>query len=151
VGAESLARLGGLDLLVSASLAEEGVRIELGGADAEWLSAQAEEVHQAFEDLLRRMLRTPNGEAIPVSVDCRGRRGAREGELRSLALAAALAVRRTGRPVELDPLPPTERRVIHLALAGEVDLVTESRGAERDRRLEIRLRDPETAGEGQIR
>ena len=124
--------------------------MELGGTDAGWLATQPGEALQAFEDILRRMLRTPAGEAILASVDCRGRREAREGELRSLALAAALAVRRSGRPVELDPLPPTERRVIHLVLAGEADLVTESRGEDRERRLEIRLRDPRPESANQM-
>ena len=121
---------------------QDEVQVDLSGADAAWLAGEGAEALRALEDLVRRMARTPAGESIPVTVDCLGRRGEREGELRSLALAAATAVRRTGRPVELDPLPPQERRVIHLALAEEPDLVTESRGEDRERRLEIRLRAP---------
>jgi spoIIIJ-associated protein len=140
--AEALIGLAALDLEVRVGRTRDEVQVDLLGADAAWLAGAGAEALRAFEDLVRRMARTPAGESIPVTVDCLGRRSEREGELRSLALAAATAVRRTGRPVELDPLPPQERRVIHLALAEEPDLVTESRGDDRERRLEIRLRAP---------
>lgn len=139
---EAVVRLAALDLEVRVGRTRDEVQVDLSGVDAAWLAGEGAEALRALEDLVRRMARTSAGEAIPVAVDCLGRRVEREGELRSLALAAATAVRRTGRPVELDPLPPQERRVIHLALADETDLVTESRGEDRERRLEIRLRAP---------
>lgn len=140
--AEALVRLAALDVTVQVRQGREEIRVDLGGSEAAWLAGEGAEALHALEDLLRRMARTAEGETIPVVLDSLGRRSEREGELRSLALAAAAAVRRTGRPVELDPLPPHERRVIHLALAEEPDLVTESRGEDRDRRLEIRPRVP---------
>lgn len=138
--AEAAARLGAFDVELAVLLAAEEVRVEIRGRDAEWLAGRGAEELEAFEDLVRRMARAADGAGIPVVIDPLGLRGEREGELRSLALAAAAAVRRTGRPVELDPLPAAERRVIHLALAGVEDLATESRGEGAERRLEIRPR-----------
>ena len=50
--------------------------------------------------------------------------------LRSLDLANKLAekVRSSGRPVEMDPMSPGERRVVHVALAEQADLETRSEG-----------------------
>lgn len=138
--AQALIALLAADLAPRAELGKGRVRVVLEGPDADWLVGQGPELLGAFEELLRRMLRTPDGRLVPVEADCRGVREERAGELRSLAIAAATAVRRTGRPVLLDPLPPAERRLIHLALADAADLETESLGHGREKPLEIRLR-----------
>ena len=144
------ARLGGLDLALDVAVVSEEVRVELRGPDAEWLAGRGLETLEALEDVIRRASRGVDGAAIPVVLDPLGLRGEREGELRSLALAAAAAVRKTGRPIDLDPLPAAERRVIHLVLADCGDLVTESRGEGRERRIEIRLRAAEPGESPQI-
>lgn len=138
--AETLLRLAGLAVEVDARVGRGRVQVRLEGTDATWLAERGPEPFEALEMLVKRMASTDGGESIPLAIDPPGGRDEREGELRSLALAAAQAVRRTGRAVELDPLPSRDRRVIHLALAEEVDLVTESRGEGRERRIEIRLR-----------
>ena len=138
--AETLLRLAGLAVEVEARVGRGRVQVRLEGTDATWLAERGPEPFEALEMLVKRMASTDGGESIPLAIDPPGGRDEREGELRSLALAAAQAVRRTGRAVELDPLPSRDRRVIHLALAEEVDLVTESRGEGRERRIEIRLR-----------
>lgn len=142
--AEALLRLAGLAVEVDARVGRGRVQVRLEGRDATWLAERGPEPFEALEMLVKRMASTGGGESIPLAIEPPGGREEREGELRSLALAAAQAVRRTGRAVELDPLPSRDRRVIHLALAEEVDLVTESRGAGRERRIEIRLRQGES-------
>ena len=66
-------------------------------------------------------------------VDVGGFKARREKSLRRLARRTAEQALRTGRTVVLEPMPPHERRIIHLALRDHPDVVTESVG-ERDHR-----------------
>ncbi len=129
------------DLAPRAELGEGRIGVVLEGPDTDWFAGQGPELLAAFEELLRRMLRTDDGRLVPVEADCRGVREERAGELRSLAAAAAAAVRRTGRPVVLDPLPPAERRIVHLTLADAADVETESLGHGREKPVEVRRRE----------
>ena len=63
----------------------------------------------------------------------------RKNELIELALKAAKKVRRTKKTVILEPMPANERRIIHLQLAEQPDIVTESIGQEPERKVMIRL------------
>ncbi|MFQ5875195.1 MAG: RNA-binding cell elongation regulator Jag/EloR [Dehalococcoidia bacterium] len=74
----------------------------------------------------------------PVSLDVEGYRERRHKALRSLALRLAERVRNSGRPFTLEPMPASERRVIHLALAQNKHVVTESTGYGDDRKVSIR-------------
>jgi spoIIIJ-associated protein len=70
---------------------------------------------------------------VHLVVDVGGFKARREKSLHRLAHRTAEQARRTGRTVVLEPMPPHERRIIHLALRDHPDVVTESIG-ERDRR-----------------
>ena len=59
---------------------------------------------------------------------------------RGIARFAAQQVRKNDRPFTFGVLNSTERRVIHLTLQVEEDLLTESVGQGRDRRLQVRLK-----------
>jgi len=50
----------------------------------------------------------------------------------------AAGVVRSGRPVTLEPMQPYERRAVHLALADDPSVSTESTGADAERRVTIR-------------
>jgi len=63
----------------------------------------------------------------------------RKNELMELALQSAKKVRRSKKAVILEPMPAHERRIIHLKLAEQPDIVTESIGEEPERRVMIRL------------
>lgn len=70
-------------------------------------------------------------------VDVEGYKARREVSLRSLAKRMADQVRRTERPVVLEPMPPNERRIIHVALRDDVDVYTESTGEDDKRKVQI--------------
>jgi spoIIIJ-associated protein len=63
-----------------------------------------------------------------IEVDTEHYRARRRGQLVAQARRAAEEVRETGEPVILDPMPASERRVIHLTLKDHPDLYTESEG-----------------------
>ena len=71
------------------------------------------------------------------TVDVDGYKQRREQELLAMAAAAAAEARETGAMVELQPLPPAERRIIHLNLSGFNGIETESTGVGAARRVQI--------------
>jgi len=75
---------------------------------------------------------------VRVNVDVGGYKRRRDERLREGAFAAAAAVRRSGHPVELEPMSAAERRVVHMALAEEPDVMTESSGEGPSRRVVVK-------------
>jgi spoIIIJ-associated protein len=80
------------------------------------------------------------GQRERVIVDAEGYRERREENLRSLAQRVAQQVRRSRAAVALEAMPPNERRIIHMELAEEEDLSTESSGEGEQRRVVISLK-----------
>ncbi len=71
-------------------------------------------------------------------VDVAGYRRRREQSLKSLALHMAERVRTTKQIMTLEPMPPNERRIVHLALAEDSTVITESIGEGENRKVVIR-------------
>ncbi len=80
------------------------------------------------------------GEWTRVAVNIGDYRQKREEVLRRMALSAAWKVKFSGEPVFLPPLSSLERRMIHLALADHVDVVSESEGEGESRRVVVKPR-----------
>lgn len=70
-------------------------------------------------------------------IDVEGYRRRREQSLRKLALSMAERVKATGQTVTLEPMPPNERRIVHLALAKDSAIITESIGEGENRKVVI--------------
>lgn len=77
-----------------------------------------------------------------IGIDIAGYRRRREEALKGLALRMAERVKQTGQPVTLEPMPPNERRIVHLALAKDPQVVTHSIGEGESRKVSISLRRP---------
>jgi len=75
-----------------------------------------------------------------VIVDVEGYRSRREESLVGLAERVARQVARSQRPVVLDPMPPNERRIIHLALRSHPEVATQSSGEGNQRRITVEPR-----------
>ena len=129
----------GFDLAVSSTWTDEGCSIDLSGADAHFALAENGELLDAFEILLFQIYGRELDREHRFIVDAEGFRLTRKAELQAMARFAADQVRKNGRPFTFGVLNSTERRVIHLTLQQEDDLFTESVGAGRDRRLQVRL------------
>ncbi len=76
----------------------------------------------------------------PFQVDVEGYRRRREEWLRDLAFRMADPVRARGRPIILEPMPPNERRIVHLTLAKDPTVATESVGEGERRKVAISVR-----------
>jgi spoIIIJ-associated protein len=129
----------GLDLKVTGEWTDEGCCLDLNGEDAHYALAENGELLDAFEVVLFQIYGRELDRSQRFVVDADGFRKNRKAELHAMARFAADQVRKNGRPFTFGVLNSTERRIIHLRLQEEDDLLTESIGDGRDRRLQVRL------------
>jgi spoIIIJ-associated protein len=113
---------------------EDVVCVNLTGPDRPLLLSNAASVLNSLEYLLNKVFRTGKGEKIQsITLDCDKYRQHREAELVLLAKMASEKVIAQGRPLNLQPMIPRERRIVHLALA-EIEGVRSESGGEGDNR-----------------
>lgn len=72
-----------------------------------------------------------------IIIDVEGYRARREESLVGLAQRVARQVARNRRPISLEPMPPNERRVVHVALRDDPNVTTQSSGEAALRRVTI--------------
>ncbi|MFL5758856.1 MAG: RNA-binding cell elongation regulator Jag/EloR [Thermomicrobiales bacterium] len=77
------------------------------------------------------------GDWTRVIIDVEGYRSRREEALVGLAERVARQVARSRRPIVLEPMPPNERRIVHLTLRGNPEVTTESNGEGNLRRITV--------------
>jgi spoIIIJ-associated protein len=128
------------DVRASGSESETGCLLSIEGADTGLLLNQGGELLDALQHIVNQAYgRTlPRGKRIVC--DANNYRATRESELRAMADHAARQVRATSAAFVFGPMDASERRVIHLSLADEEDLVTESVGEGNSRRLRVVLK-----------
>ena len=130
----------GFNLTVNPTWTSEGCRLDLNGDDVPFLLSENGEMLDAFETLLFQIYGRELEKQHRFICDADGFRQTRKAELQAMARFAAQNVRKTGRSFTFGVLNSTERRVIHLTLQVEEDLITESVGGGRDRRLQVSLK-----------
>jgi len=91
----------------------------------------------AVQHLAQRIVFPDGPSAVRVVIDADGYRERRAQVLKDDADDAAQEALESGGPVELDPMPPWERRVIHEHLRERGDVETHSEGAEPERYLVV--------------
>lgn len=134
----SLLALAELEMEFAVLQGEDRLEIELWGADEERVTDRYGRLLHAFEHLLPRLVRGETGEGVPCRVDCGNFREIREEQLRDLAQRTASEVARRGRPRTLAPMRPDERRIVHLTLADDPSVMTESHGQGLLKRVQVR-------------
>jgi spoIIIJ-associated protein len=136
----SILESAGFDVRASASESDLGCLLSIEGGDSGLLLNQGGELLDALQQILNQAY----GRALPkgqrIICDANNYRAARESELRAMADHAARQVRSTSAAFVFGPMEASERRVIHLSLADEVDLITESIGEGNGRRLRVSLK-----------
>ncbi|HEU5344211.1 MAG TPA: RNA-binding cell elongation regulator Jag/EloR [Ktedonobacterales bacterium] len=94
----------------------------------------------ALQFVVNMIVSKQAGRRERVIVDAQNYRERREANLRQMAQRVANQVRQSGAPVMLEAMPPNERRIIHMALAENDDIATESTGEGEQRRVVVSLR-----------
>jgi spoIIIJ-associated protein len=117
---------------------EEGViHINLAGADRPALLSNSASLLNNIEDLLNKVFHSGKDDAHGIGLDSDQYRQHREAELVLLAQMASQKVMSLRKPLNLQPMIPRERRIVHLALAGIEGVRTESNGEGDSRSITI--------------
>ncbi len=95
---------------------------------------------QVLQYMINLMVSRRLKRGVRVNVDVTRYKKRREEELKKLALKTAELVKQTRRSVTLEPMPASERRIIHLTLRGDPEIITRSEGEGEERRITISYR-----------
>lgn len=119
--------------------ADEPARVVLDvhGPDTGTLIGHRGETLAALQHITRLIVGQQLAKRVRLIVDVEGFKSRREESLRRLAQRMAEQAVRTGRTVTLEPMPPNERRIIHLALRDHPQVSTESVGEGERRKVTI--------------
>lgn len=118
---------------------DEAVLVDITGDDLGLLVGPRGATLSAIEELVRTVVQRQNdGHGIRIRVDVAGYRAKRREALAAFALEIAAKVRETGREQVLEPMPASDRKVVHDAVAVLDGVDTGSEGEEPRRRVVMR-------------
>ena len=126
---------------------EEGcVNVELGGDEMGLLIGKRGQTLDSIQYLVSIVVNKENEKYMRVKVDTEDYRKRRKETLESLAKNIAYKVKRSKRPVSLEPMNPYERRIIHSALQNDKFVATRSEGEEPFRHVIVYLKNDYRSG-----
>ena len=130
-----------MNMEVNIDVKKEGneINIELSGDDMGVLIGKRGQTLDSLQYLTSLVVNKGTSEYIRVKVDTEDYRKRRKETLENLAKNLAYKVKRTKKPVSLEPMNPYERRVIHSALQNDKYVSTHSEGEEPYRKVVITL------------
>lgn len=114
--------------------------VDLSGDEMGVLIGKRGQTLDSLQYLLSLVVNKEAGDYIRVKVDTENYRERRRETLENLAKNIAYKVKRTKRPVSLEPMNPYERRIIHSALQNDKYVTTHSEGEEPFRRVVVTLK-----------
>ena len=114
--------------------------IDLSGDDMGVLIGKRGATLDSVQYLTSLVVNKGEGEYIRVKVDTENYRDRRKQTLENLAKNISYKVKRTRRPVSLEPMNPYERRIIHSALQNDRYVTTHSEGDEPYRKVVVTLK-----------
>ena len=119
---------------------EKTLDIDLSGDEMGVLIGKRGQTLDSLQYLVSLVINKGNEDYIRVKVDTENYRQRRKETLENLAKNIAYKVKRTKRPVSLEPMNPYERRIIHSALQSDKYVTTHSEGEEPFRRVVVTLK-----------
>lgn len=119
---------------------EGSLNIDLVGDDMGVLIGKRGATLDSLQYLVSLVVNRDTDGYMRVKVDTENYRARRKETLENLARNIAYKVKRTKRPVSLEPMNPYERRIIHSALQGDKFVTTHSEGDEPYRRVVVTLK-----------
>ena len=127
----------GLRATVDIDETDAEIRATVNGDELGLLIGKHGSTIDALQHIAFRAAFLGASERKQVTVDAAGYRERREHALHRMADRAAAEALRYDRPVELEPMRATERKIVHTYLSERADVETHSEGDEPDRRLVI--------------
>jgi spoIIIJ-associated protein len=125
---QSVVKAMGVELTTRIEDSPEGTRINLEGDDGGVLIRRGGEGLQALQHVVATAFRRQLGDDNRVVVDCNGFRKDKDAEIKQMARFMAEKARTSGMPQEIGPLNPYERRIVHIAIAEDPTVSSESIG-----------------------
>jgi spoIIIJ-associated protein len=126
-----------LEVDVAVSDRDGALSGQLDGEDVGLFIGRHGQTIDAVQHLAQRIVFPDGPSAIRIVIDANGYRARRAEALQAEADDAADEALASGRAVELDPLPPFERRIVHEYLRERGDVETHSEGNEPQRYLVV--------------
>ena len=118
----------------------QAMDINLNGEEMGILIGKRGQTLDSLQYLVSLVVNKDSSDYIRVKVDTENYRQRRKETLENLAKNIAYKVKRTKRPVSLEPMNPYERRIIHSALQNDKYVTTHSEGDEPFRRVVVTLK-----------
>jgi spoIIIJ-associated protein len=118
----------GLALEVSIVETPDGVRVELSGEGGDALLRRRGEALDALQQIVNTAFRRQLKDDRSFVVDCLDYRKGKDAELKQMARFVMEKARTTGTPQEMGPLNPYARRLVHLTVAEDPTMSSESIG-----------------------
>lgn len=129
--------MGVQDLVIETTLKGKYVYFSLESEKAAYLIGKRGQTLNALQQLTQLVLNKSSNSFLLARLDVENYRERREQALEILADRMADKAVRTGKTVQLEPMPSSERKVIHNQLANRLDIETYSEGVEPNRYLVI--------------
>ena len=129
-----------MEVGVETDYADEVLNVELSGDDMGVLIGKRGQTLDSLQYLTSLVVNKGKSGYTRVKVDTENYRSRRKDTLENLAKNIAFKVKRTRRPVFLEPMNPYERRIIHSALQNDPYVTTHSEGEEPYRKVVVTLK-----------
>jgi len=113
---------------VSAQTEDDRITLRIETEDAGLLIGKQGQTLDALQYLVTKMLAKKSRQKVRISIDVEAYRARHNEALALLAQKYGEKVKKSGKPITLSPMNPYDRRIVHLALQGDLDLKTTSRG-----------------------
>jgi spoIIIJ-associated protein len=113
------------------------ITLNVTGDDLGILIGRRGQTLAALQHMVRLIVAHQVKARVPIVIDVEGYKQRRYSALQALALRVAEQVKDRKKPFALEPMPAYERRIIHLALADDPDVITESTGVGEVRKVVI--------------
>jgi len=113
------------------------IHVDIRGKDLSVLIGRRSETLSAFQYIASLIVGKETQQFVQLIVDVEGYRDRREKQLIQMAQRVADQVVKSGRRQTLEPMPSSERRLIHIALRDHPEVKTESTGEEPYRKVMI--------------
>jgi spoIIIJ-associated protein len=118
----------GIPLDIAIEDSTDSVRLELSGAGGEVLLQRRGEALDALQQIVNTAFRRELDGDRSFVVDCLGYRRGKDAELQQMARFSMDKVKASGAPQEIGPLNPYARRLVHITVATDPQLTSESIG-----------------------
>ncbi len=118
----------GLPLEIRITDTPDSVRIDLSGEEGEVLLRRRAETLDALQHIVNTAFRRELKDDRTFVVDCLEYRKAKDAELKQMARFMMERAKATGTPQEMGPLNPYARRLVHLTVAEDPQVSSESVG-----------------------